>query len=102
MKTEKEWQNEIDAEKETTDSDTVERLVMAEAFKLCKPPFFFRAGYIFDDAGNMIADKAGVGALVRLRGWGRLGGMKSAAEIQDAIGGHIAKAMTEYWEKERP
>ena len=95
-------EREEETKKEAGDSDTVERRVMDDAFKLCKPPFFFRVGYIFDDDGNMIADEAGVGALARMRGWGRLGGIKNAEELQDAIGKHIAQAMTEYWEKERP
>ena len=89
-------------QKETAGSDKVESSVMDEAFKSCKPPFFFRVGYIFDDAGNMIADEAGAGAFARMRGWGRLGSMKNAEELQDAIGKHIAQAMTEYWGKERP
>ena len=77
----------------------LEQELMTNALKLCKPPFFFRVGYIFDSTGNMIADEAGVGAIARMRGWGRLGGMENAEDLQDAIGKHIAQAMTEYWEK---
>ena len=69
-----------------------------QALKECKRPFKYYAGYIFDAAGNMFSD-AGEGEQIRVRGWGRLGYLENGAEVQDAIGQHIANALNDYWEK---
>ena len=65
-----------------------------KALELYKPPFIFRAGYIHDSAGSMVADEAAL----RIRGWGRIGRMDNAEELQDKVGELIAEAMTNYWE----
>lgn len=67
------------------------------ALELCQPPFSYHCGYIFDAKGSMVSDENG--AVARIRGWGRIQYHASPAELQDAIGDHIAKALTEYWEQ---
>jgi hypothetical protein len=80
--------------------------VMADAIAIYKPPFSFKAGYIYDSEGNMFADQGGTedraAQLARIRGWGRIGGMANPEELQDAVGKHMARALTEYWNKKRP
>jgi len=66
------------------------------AFNLYVPPFKFESGYIFDSAGNMVADEAAASAL-RVRGWGRISYLENSEELQDAAGKLIAKALTEFW-----
>lgn len=66
-----------------------------QALELCKPPFKFEKGYIWDSEGNMIADDG----LLRVRGWARLGKAENGAQIQDTIGRLIAQAMNEFWER---
>ena len=84
----------------------VERVVMADALAIYKPPFTFKAGYIHDSEGNMFADNGGeeerAARIARIRGWGRIGGMANPEELQDAVGEHMAIALTEYWKKRRP
>ena len=72
-----------------------------DSILLYKPPFKFQHGYIYDDNGNMVADRAAEGAIARVRGWGRIGAMKNAESLQDDVGKHIAQALTEYWENQR-
>jgi len=67
------------------------------ALKLYRPPFRFERGYIFDDEGQMVADDAGE-SVTRVRGWGRIGKITNAEELQDTVGEMIAEAMTEYWQ----
>lgn len=87
-------------------AETVEQA----ALDLCKPPFRFSHGYIFDGGGEMFSDSGGLDEqeekkemmISRVRGWGRLGYLKGKfkpEDVQDEIGKHIAKALTEYWEK---
>lgn len=72
-----------------------------DALAIYKPPFKYQAGYIFDADDNMVADDCGENAAARIRGWGRIQYMNNPEQLQDTIGEHIAKAMTEYWEKHR-
>lgn len=37
--------------------------------------------------------------ITRIRGWGRMQYMPTPEELQDAIGKHVARALTEYWER---
>lgn len=85
-------------------SKTCDDSIMSAAFNIYKPPFESGpAGYIFDATGRMVADQAGgdcgKGAALRVRGWGRISYMDNPASLQDAIGEHIAEAMTQYWNK---
>jgi len=74
------------------------------ALGLYQPPFRFQHGYIFDSAGNMFADQGPLTETenmlaLQVRGWGRIQYIKehNPAELQDAVGEIIAKALTEYW-----
>lgn len=70
-----------------------------KALSICKPPFEFKHGYIFDSDGNMVADHPMDEAVLRIRGWGRIQYMGNPEQLQDEVGRLIAKAMTEFWEK---
>ncbi|WP_429497091.1 hypothetical protein ACQUFY_04560 [Robbsia andropogonis] len=69
------------------------------ALDLYRPPFVRKHGYIFDSAGQMVADDAGANATLRVRGWGRIGYLPNAEGLQDQVGDLIALALTEYWER---
>lgn len=74
------------------------------ALDLYTPPFTFdeMGGKIWDAKGNMAADNGDIETyMARVRGWGRIQYLKDfePEELQDAVGEHMAKAMTEYWEK---
>lgn len=75
--------------------------LQTRAWKLYRPPFRYEHGYIFDREGNTVADGGEGGntalGVVRVRGWGRIGYMPDAEELQDAVGDLIAKALTIYW-----
>lgn len=79
--------------------------VQAEAVTLYTPPFSYCCGYIHDASGRVFSDNGGVDELkgmiaARVRGWGRIQGVESThtpEELQDAVGEHIATALTEYW-----
>jgi hypothetical protein len=68
-----------------------------KAFNLYTAPFSCRYGYIWDAEGNMVADDVGGDAMLRIRGWGRLGAMEDGDKIQDAVGDLIAEILTDYW-----
>lgn len=80
-----------------------------EVLGLYKPPFYHTLGYIFDADNNMVSDdndtlhrelSAGNSfATQRVRGWGRLSYLENPEQKQDKMGEIIAKALTEYWEK---
>ncbi len=70
-----------------------------QALALYRGPFRFERGYIFDAEGHMVADES-VGILCRVRGWGRISHMENPEALQDAVGEHIAKALTVYWERQ--
>ena len=71
----------------------------ARALSICKPPFEFKHGYIFDAEGNTVADNPMEGGVLRIRGWGRISYMEDPEHLQDEIGKIIAEALTEYWIK---
>lgn len=70
-----------------------------KALSICKPPFEFKHGYIFDADGHMVADRQLEEGILRIRGWGRIQYMENPKQLQDEVGRLIAKAMTELWEK---
>ena len=72
-----------------------------KAFALYRPPFSFRHGYIYDADNNMVSDQH-ESSVCRVRGWGRISYMENPEQLQDAVGEHIAKALTEYWQKHAP
>lgn len=80
----------------------------AKVLSIFKPPFSFSIGNIYDCTGRIVADHYTddePGALIRMRGWGRLtgkgGGMglssDEAYEIQCAAGQMFAEAFNAYW-----
>ncbi len=74
--------------------------LLFDSFALYEPPFTYDSTYIFDSKRNMVmnVNKMQESELV-LRGWGRIRGMENAEALHDAVGAHIAMALTEYWEK---
>lgn len=74
--------------------------------RLLKPPFSHQHGYIFDDAGQMVADTPDDdddGGVIRIRGWGRLRnqfGAEKAAQVQDEIAELVVEAMNAFWARE--
>ena len=71
----------------------------ARALSICKPPFKFERGFIFDADNNMVADNPMEDGISRVRGWGRISYMKNPEQLQDEVGEIIAEALTEYWSK---
>ena len=79
----------------------------AAALALYKPPFKFSMGYIYDGGSRMVADQDGFGedskvfesVAARVRGWGRIGYMPDAEQLQDEVGAVIAEALTEFWNR---
>lgn len=71
----------------------------SQALSICKPPFEYKRGYIFDANGNTVADNPMEEGALRLRGWGRISHMENPEQLQDEIGEIIADAMSEYWSK---
>lgn len=74
----------------------------AAAFALYQGPFIYYRGYIHDTNGHMVADQSSYvedTIALRVRGWGRIGYLPNAAELQDEVGGLIAEAMTKFWEE---
>lgn len=70
------------------------------AMALYTPPFRYEHGYIFDSQRHMVADNGPIdgpsveGAVAsRVRGWGRIGYMPNAAELQDEVGQMMAEAL---------
>lgn len=76
-----------------------------DSLELYNPPFKYQYGYIFDRDNNTVADMDSIDGekrlVLRIRGWGRISYYKNAEALQDEIGEHIAKALTEYWVKEQ-
>lgn len=71
---------------------------------LYKSPFRYVRGYIYDSTGEVVADSGDIGEgkdliAARVRGWGRIGYMDNAEEIQDEMGVVMAEALTEYMAK---
>lgn len=72
-----------------------------KAIALYTAPFTFERGYIWDAAGRMVADNYRLdeedGAVLRVRGWGRISYLDDPEALQDEVGNAIAEAMTEFW-----
>ena len=82
----------------TTNNESALNDLLSTAIDLYTPPFNYQCGYIFDANHKMVADDAGA-YITRVRGWGMIGRMENAEDVQDTVGELIAKALTEYWEK---
>lgn len=73
------------------------------ARKLFRPPFRFECGYVWDAAGEMVADnredKEDAEALpaLRVRGWGRIKYLPEPDKLHDETGRLIAEALTKGW-----
>ena len=74
--------------------------LLSAALDLYKSPFKYHCTYIHDANSQMImnVDERQETELI-LRGWGRIGYMKNAEKLHDAVGEHIATALTDYWVK---
>jgi hypothetical protein len=73
----------------------------SRAVALYVPPFRYLHGYVYDSHGHMVADHGGSeepsSLGLRVRGWGRIGGMPESAALQDAVGALIAELLTANW-----
>ena len=76
-----------------------------DALALYTPPFKFLHGYVFDSSNRMVADQGGIsgdntveGAVaLQIRGWGRIGYMPHAKQLQDEIGAIVVDALNAYY-----
>jgi len=81
----------------------------AAAMAIYAPPFKFQYGYIYDSQNRMVADNGEIdgsnsveGAVAaRVRGWGRIGYMPNAAELQDEIGQMMADALNALYNSQK-
>ena len=82
------------------------------AFALYTSPFRYHRGYIWDASNEMVADFKDVpepvgqpgalamaGAVLQIRGWGRIGYLPDLELLQDEVGRVIAAALTAAWEQ---
>jgi len=73
----------------------------SRAIALYVPPFRYAHGYVYDSRGHMVADQGGSedpsSLGLRVRGWGRIGGMPESAALQDAVGVLMAELLTANW-----
>lgn len=82
----------------------------AAAMAIYTPPFKYQHGYIFDAQQHMVADNGPIcdgpsveGAVAsRVRGWGRIGYMPNAAELQDEVGQMMADALNAHYKAAPP
>jgi len=72
------------------------------AYGLYVPPFRYHCGYIFDSRNRMVADDNAFDCAARIRGWGRIGYMDHAEQIQDESGIIIAEALNAHYEQLNP
>lgn len=72
-----------------------------DALRLYTPPFRYEHGFIWDATNNMVADNDGQDIALRIRGWGRIGYKPDPEKLQDAVGKLMARALTEFWEKNK-
>lgn len=77
------------------------RDLRSRAVALYVPPFRYAHGYVYDSRGHMVADQGGSeepsSLGLRVRGWGRIGGMPESAAIQDEAGKLMAELLTAHW-----
>ncbi len=70
------------------------------AFALYRPPFKHVGGYIYDSRDEVVADGfSTTEAVVRVRGWGRIGYEENAEALYFTVGDLIAEALTEAWNR---
>lgn len=71
------------------------------AIDLYKPPFIYHSpsGWIFDGEGRQVLDKIDETAMLRIRGWGRIGYLENPEQLQDKVGELIAEALTKFWQE---
>jgi len=78
-----------------------EEALRQRALALYKPLFTYSRGYVFDSCGEMVADEVGdeveAGAVLRVRGWGRIGRLAEPEKLQDAVGVLIAEMLSRGW-----
>src|SRR5690606_25841928 len=76
--------------------------IKSRAIGLYKPPFHYnkKLGWIFDGEGKQLLDQIDETAVLRIRGWGRIGYPENPEQLQDMVGDLIAQALTEFWMKE--
>ena len=91
---------EIELFRRIIEEENMKKVISKKALKLYTPPFRYEMGYIFDSENEMVADDYET-SITQVRGWGRISYMDEPEELQDAVGEHIAKALTEYWEKHK-
>lgn len=76
------------------------------AMAVYTPPFKYVHGFIYDADNHMVADDGCIGSseptvekaiAARIRGWGRIGYMPNAAELQDEVGAMVSDALNAYY-----
>lgn len=75
------------------------------AMAIYTPPFVFIHGYVYDSKNNMVADQGGFGdkdtveraVALQIRGWGRIGYMPNAQELQNEVGAMCVDALNAYY-----
>jgi hypothetical protein len=92
--------NETTEMKQTPTQQVGTSAVLDAALNLYEPPFNYHCTYIFDAKHRMVmnVDELKESELI-LRGWGRIQYEHNPKELHDAVGQHVANALTEYWEK---
>lgn len=72
-------------------------VLRSTAVALYRPPFRYECGYIYDADRRVVADSDGQDAVMRVRGWGRIGYLPDAGALQDKVGELIAESLTKHW-----
>lgn len=75
------------------------------AMAIYQPPFKARHGYVYDSQSHMVSDQGGHGKFntvegaiaAQVRGWGRIGYMPNAGELQDEVCEMLADALNAYY-----
>lgn len=83
----------------TAERDMSEQDIRTRAIRLYKPPFKYECGYITDAYGHIVVDRAAENAILRLRGWGRIGYLPDPEKLQDEVGILVAEILTTHWPK---
>jgi hypothetical protein len=78
--------------------------IRSRARRLYRAPFRYEMGYIYDAGGEMVSDgrvdkedQPQQLIVQRVRGWGRIGYLADAEQLQDTVGALIAEALTRFW-----
>jgi hypothetical protein len=69
------------------------------AFELFKPPFVYSGGHIFDSVGNAVGENDGraLNAILVFKADERYKHLDQIDDINEALGKHIAEALTDHW-----